>query len=263
MCVRRLVPSIIVLLAVLLGAFGSDPDPVAALFQGGPGEGQRWPGTLALTTVKVCFRPIGTVDYDAGGNKYTVNYPYAEWLDKQALVRDALENSWGKWTNLNFVEWGTCSANVSGYMYVDLIKQDCGGCGDSIPRGYHPEGVRIWLMMENPDERLIRSVTIHEFGHALGFHHEMDRPDATFPPGTPNCGRVEYTQGTFLTPYYDDVSIMNYCAPRNRNGLSAGDREGSQTLYGTSMAGTWLKTLPSQPLFLDVTYTTYTPLLIK
>jgi hypothetical protein len=147
---------------------------------------------------------------------------------------------------------------------VDLIKEDCGGCGDSIPRGYHPEGVRVWEKMENPDERLIRSVVIHEFGHVLGFHHEMDRPDAAFPPGTQlSCDRIEYTQGTYLTPYYDDVSIMNYCAPRNRNGLSAGDREGAEVLYGTSAAGTWVKTLPSQPLFLDISYSVNLPLLAR
>jgi hypothetical protein len=263
MRVRRLASIVIVLLAILLGTFGTDLSPVAALYQGGPEEGQRWPGTQAQTTVTVCFRPFGTVDYDSGGKKYTVNYPYSEWLAKQALVRDALEDSWAKWTNLSFVGWGTCPADVSSYIYVDLIKEDCGGCGDSIPRGYHPEGVRIWLMMENPDERLIRSVTIHEFGHALGFHHEMDRPDATFPPGTQPCDRVEYTQGTYLTPYYDDVSIMNYCAPRNRNGLSAGDREGAQNLYGTSTEGTWLKTLPGQPLFIDVSYTNTLPFVVK
>jgi len=263
MRVRRIVRVVIVLIAVLLGAFGSDTDPVAGLYQGGPGEGSRWPGTQALTTIPVCFRPIGTVDYDQQGHQYIVNYPYSEWISKQALVRDAMEDSWSKWTNISFTGWGTCSASVSGFIYVDLIKEDCGGCGDSIPRGYYPQGVRVWLKMENPDERLIRSVAIHEFGHVLGFHHEMDRPDATFPPGTPPCDRIEYTQGVYLTPYYDDVSIMNYCAPRNRNGLSAGDREGAENLYGTSAAGTWVKTLPSQPLFIDIGYIISLPILTR
>jgi hypothetical protein len=52
---------------------------------------------------------------------------------------------------------------------------------------------------------------------------------------------------------------MNYCAPRNRNSLSAGDREGSELMYGTSPAGVWVRTLPSQLQFLDTTYTTNLP----
>jgi hypothetical protein len=260
---RRVVAIVVLFLAILLVGLGLDAGRVAGLYQGGPGEGTRWPGTLALTTVPICFRPYGTVDYDQQGHAYMVNYPYDEWLVKQALLKDTLEDSWARWTNIRFTGWGTCTSDVSGKVYVDLIKEDCGGCGDSISRGYHAEGVRVWLKMENPDERLLRSVAIHEIGHVLGFHHEMDRPDATFPPGTVPCDRVAFAGGTYLTPYYDDVSIMNYCAPRNRNGLSAGDREGAQSLYGASAAGVWVKTLPAQPQFLDVTFGTSLPLVSR
>lgn len=183
---------------LLMGVMAGVPRRVDGLYQGGPGEGARWPGPLAQTIVPVCFRPPGTVDYDHQGNQYTINYPHNEWLEKQAMVKEALDDSWGRWTNTSFTGWGTCPANVSGYIYVDLIKEDCGGCGDSIPRGYHPEGARVWIKMGNPDPRLIRSVVMHEFGHVLGFHHEMDRPDATFPAGTTPCDRIEYAQGTYL-----------------------------------------------------------------
>jgi len=137
------------------------------------------------------------------GHPYIITYSTEEWERKRQLVRDALEGSWQKWTSLVFAGWGTCPSTLSGYIYVDLIQNDCGGCGNST-RGYDPKGDYVWLMMENPDERLLRTVVMHEFGHALGFHHEMDRPDATFPDGTHQCtdGPVTYYQGIYLTPYY-------------------------------------------------------------
>jgi hypothetical protein len=200
--------------------------------------------------VPVCFRPPGTKTV-WGGKEITITYSKEEWEEKRQLVMDALRASWQKWTNIVFTRGGTCPSSLRGRIYVDLIEQDNNGAGRVPLAGYHREGVQVQLTMENPDERLLRTVLIHEFGHALGFHHEMDRPDSKLPDGSFQCtdNPVEYSEGTYLTPYYDDVSVMNYCAPRNRNGLSAGDIAGSQKLYGTSPAGRWLKALPSLSLY--------------
>jgi hypothetical protein len=185
------------------------------------------------------------------GKTYTITYTQAEWDTKRQLVLEALQTAWPWWTGIVITGGGQCPSSLQGRIYVDMLQEDCGGCGNVIPRGYHPGGVQLWMMMENADERLLRTVVIHEFGHALGFHHEMDRPDAKWPDGSWQCtdNPVEYRHGTYLTSYYDDVSVMNYCAPRNRNGLSAGDREGRQLLYGTSKAGRWLRALPSLSLY--------------
>ncbi|MDH5178255.1 MAG: M57 family metalloprotease [Gammaproteobacteria bacterium] len=234
------------------------PAAVTGLFQNGPEvPGKPWPwdnyANPKVVRVPVCFRPPGTKPdkFDPNITFPTTKYTQSEWMAKRAMVRDALETSWQKWTMLRFVNWGDCPANPAGFMYVDLIKNDCGGCGDALPRGgYHAGGVNIWMMTENGDERLLRTVTIHEFGHALGFHHEMDRQDAKFPNGTPKCNDGPVTvAGIYLTPYYDDVSVMNYCAPRNRNGLSAGDIDGAQVLYGKSQEDGWAGAVPVLNLF--------------
>jgi hypothetical protein len=79
-------------------------------------------------------------------------------------------------------------------------------------------------------ESCIRSITVHEFGHAIGFAHEQNRPDT---PG--ECDEVaQGTDGDLMLSPWDLHSVMNYCNPKyNNNGeLSAFDIKAVAYIYG-------------------------------
>ncbi len=209
-----------------------------------------WPNFFGFYRVPVCFRPFGSTGIDCEHLPYSTDYPHDEWMRMRALVQDALENSWQRWTYIRFVDFNTCGADLAGKVYVDLIRRDVGGAGCA-GVGYNAvAGTSISFYIEG-DEARARSVVIHEFGHALGFLHEQDRPDAEYGDGQDFCSdtRIVNNDGLYTTSYYDDVSIMNYCAPVDRNSLSAGDIEGAQDLFGISREGKWLKALPALTAF--------------